>query len=171
MTEARESGATFVLGRDVGSVGRWLRLIVGVCLLGSILWDVIADAPPLGFYGATAMYFVVVTGVYFVAYYLLGEGFFARANAWINTLILVGPPVVVFVLDLGPDAFQVGLWFYVAVSLLVTFVMSYGGCEVVGIPSLILGRKYPVYCPLNAVDAVEKAVAERKARTERKETG
>ena len=117
------------------------------------------------------MYFVAVTGVYLVAYYLLGDGFFARTNAWINTLILVGPPVVVFILDLGPDAFQVGLWLYVAVSLIANFMMSYGGCEVVGIPSLILRRKYTVYCPLNAVDAVEKAVTERKARTNRKETG
>ena len=171
MTEADKWSATSVLGRDAGLFGRWLRLIGGVLLLGGILWDVMADAPPLGFYGATAMYFVVVAGVYLAAYYLLGERFFARANAWINTLILVGPPVVVFVLDLGPDAFQVGLWLYVAVSLIANFVMSYGGCEVVAIPSLILKRKYTVYCPLNVVDVVEKAVAERKARTKRKQTG
>jgi hypothetical protein len=171
MTEVRKSSATFVLGRDVGLFGRWLRLIGGVLLLGGILWDEVADPPPLGFYGATALYFVVVTGIYLVGYYLLSEGVFARANAWINTLILVGPPVMVFVLDLGPDAFQVGLWLYVGVSLIANFVMSYGGCEVVALPSLILRRKYTVYCPMNAVDVVEKAVVERKARTNRKETG
>jgi hypothetical protein len=171
MTEAHKSSARFVLGRDAGLFGRWARLVVGVLLLGGILWDVISDAPPSGFYGATAMYFVAVTGVYLVAYYLLGDGFFARTNAWTNAVILVGPPVVVFILDLGPDAFQVGLWLYVAVSLIANFVMSYGGCEVVGIPSLILRRKYTVYCPLNAVDVVEKAVTERKARTNRREAG
>ncbi len=171
MTEVRKSGATFILGRDAGRLGRWLRLIGGVLLLGGILWDVIADAPPPGFYGATALYFVAVNGVYLAAYYLLGETFFVRANAWINTLILVGPPLGVFILDLGPDALQVGLWLYVAVSLIANFAMSYGGCEVVGIPALVLRRKYTVYCPLNAVDVVEKAVAERKARINRKETG
>ena len=75
MIEARESSAAFVLGRDAGLFGGWLRLIAGVLLFGGIVWDVMADAPPLSFYGATALYFVAVTGVYLVAYYLLGEGF------------------------------------------------------------------------------------------------
>jgi hypothetical protein len=163
MTEARKQASTFVLGRDAGRLGRGLRLIVGVLLLSGILWDVMADAPPRGFYGATALYFVVVTGVYFVAHYLLGEGVFARVNPWISTLILIGPPVAVFVLDLGPDVFQVGLWLYVAASLIANFFASYGGCEIVGFPSLLLGRKYTVYCPINAVDVVDKAIAERKA--------
>jgi len=162
MTEARKSSAAFVLGRDTGLFGRWLRLICGVLLLGGISWAVMADAPPPGFYGAAALFFVVVTVLYLAAYYLLSEGFFAKANSWINTLILVGPPVVVFVLDLGPDALQVGLWLYVAVSLIANFVMRYGGCEVVGIPALILRRKYTVYCPLNAVDVVDKVIGERK---------
>ncbi len=91
MTEARKQASTFVLGRDAGRLGRVLRLIVGVLLLSGILWDVMANAPPRGFYGATALYFVVVTGVYFVAHYLLGEGVFARMNPWISTLILIGP--------------------------------------------------------------------------------
>ena len=77
MTEVRKASETFVLGRDAGLFGRWLRLIGGMLLLGGILWDVVADAPPLGFYGATALYFVVVTGIYLVVYYLLGEGFLA----------------------------------------------------------------------------------------------
>ena len=71
--------------------------------------------------------------------------------------------MAVFVLDLGPDAFQVGLWLYVAASLIANFFASYGGCEIVGFPSLLLGRKYTVYCPMNAVDVVDKAIAERKA--------
>jgi hypothetical protein len=42
--------------------------------------------------------------------------------------------------------------------LIFNFAMSYGGCEVMAIPSLIFGRRYIIYCPWNVVDAVDKVV-------------
>ena len=42
------------------------------------------------------------------------------------------------------------------------FIMSYGGCEVIAIPSLIFGQRYVVYCPWNAVDLVDKVIADHK---------
>ena len=42
--------------------------------------------------------------------------------------------------------------------------MSYGGCEVMAIPSLIFRRRYVVYCRYNVVDVVDKVVADRKDR-------
>lgn len=169
MTDARRSAAVFALGRDAGPLGRWLRLILGIFLLGYLAWDLVIGAPPLGFYGATALYFVAVAGVYLVVHYLLGAAFFARVTPWITTLSVVGPPVMVLVLGLGPDALHLALGLYVAVSLVASSLASYGGCEMVGIPSLVLGRRYTVYCPMNAVDVVDKTIVERKAGFEARE--
>jgi hypothetical protein len=44
--------------------------------------------------------------------------------------------------------------------------MSYGGCEVVAIPSLIFRTRYTLYCPYNAVDVVENALLKGSARNQ-----
>ena len=51
---------------------------------------------------------------------------------------------------------------YLGVSLIFSFFMRYGGCEVMSIPGQIFGSRHTVYCPLNVVDAVEKAVTDRE---------
>jgi Family of unknown function (DUF6410) len=45
---------------------------------------------------------------------------------------------------------------YLSVSLIVAALSSYGGCEVVAFPGLLLRRHSTVYCPLNAIDLVER---------------
>ena len=47
---------------------------------------------------------------------------------------------------------------YFSTSLLFSAFAGYGGCEVVAIPSLIFRRWYTVYCPLNAIDVVERSL-------------
>lgn len=76
---------------------------------------------------------------------------------------LIGPPTLVLALSLGPSAFQLALALYIAISLVFNFVMSYGGCEVMAIPSLVFRRRYVVYCPWNVVDVVDKVIEERSA--------
>ncbi len=171
MSEEHKPGSAFTLGLDAGLFGRWARLVLGALVpLIVIVRQLVTQPPSLGFYGATALYFIAALVLYLAAHYFLGERLFARVNPWITTLILVGPPVVVLVLGLGPEAFQLGTALYIAVSLIFNFAMGYGGCEVAAIPSLILGRRYVIYCPWNAVDVVDKAVAERKGRSERERT-
>ena len=48
------------------------------------------------------------------------------------------------------------------IGAIVSFFMRYGGCEVLSIPGLVFGTRYTVYCPLNAVDVVEKTVIDRQ---------
>ena len=110
-----------------------------------------------------ALYFVATLSAYTAAEFLFGERFFSKINAWLRTVILLGPLVVIFALQLGPHAFHHAILLYVGVSLIVSFFMRYGGCEVMSIPGLIFGTRHTVYCPLNVVDAVEKAVIDRKA--------
>jgi hypothetical protein len=58
-----------------------------------------------------------------------------------------------------PVALRVGMVAYFSASLLLNAAKNYGGCEVLALPSLLLGRWYTVYCPLNVIDAVERRVA------------
>ncbi len=110
-----------------------------------------------------ALYFVATLSAYTAAEFFLGERLLVKVNAWLRTVILLGPLVVIFALQLGPHVFHHALLFYVGVSLIFSFFMRYGGCEVMSIPGLIFRSRHTVYCPLNVVDAVEKAVIDRQA--------
>lgn len=154
----------FTLGLDAGTVGRWSRLILGgIVPLISIGTLLATQQPSPRLFLHTILYFVVILGSYLAVHLFLGDRLFARVNPWISTLILVGPPVLLLALGIGPSAFQLALGIYIAVSLIFNFVMSYGGCEVVAIPTLILRRRYVVYCPWNVVDVVDKVIVERQS--------
>ena len=150
------------LGRDVGMVGRWFRLISGGGLSGYVLYHA-AHASSATEVAELALYFVATLTAYMAAQFFLGERLLVKVNAWLRTVILLGPLVVILGLQLGPDVFHHALLLYVGVSLIFSFFMHYGGCEVMSVPGLIFGSRYTVYCPLNAVDAVEKAVMDREA--------
>ena len=150
------------LGRDVGVVGRWFRLAVGGTLSGYVVYHA-AQSPSAMQVLELALYFVAALAAYMAAEYFLGERLLAKVNAWPRTVILLGPLVVIFALQLGPKVFHHGLLLYFGVSLIVSFFTRYGGCEVMSIPGLIFGTRHTVYCPLNAVDAVEKAAIDRQA--------
>ena len=162
-----ETTSKFTVGLDARLFGRWLRLIVGAIVpLVSIARQFITGPPlSLNFYMAVALYFIVILGVYLAAHYFLGEQLFAKVNPWVSTIILVGPPVVILIFQLGPGAFQLALALYIAISLIFNFIMSYGGCEVAAIPSFIFRRKYVVYCPWNVIDVVENAVVENMSKS------
>ncbi len=150
------------LGRDVGVVGRWLRLIVGGSLSGYVLYHA-ALASPATEVVELALYFAATLSAYTAAEFLLGERLLSKVGAWPRTAILLGPLVVIFALQLGPHVLHHALVLYFGVSLIFSFFMRYGGCEVMSIPGLLFGRRHTVYCPLNVVDAVEKALMDREA--------
>lgn len=155
--------SAFVVGREVGTFGRWFRLITGVyfTLLLTVVPFIADPVPPAetaSFLGAVGLYFLLILGIYVAAFYVLGERVLASVNPWIGTFIFLGPLAVVNAFELGPPALRVALGLYYSVASIFNFAMSYGGCEVVAIPSLIFRRRYTLYCPYNAVDAVENAL-------------
>jgi len=169
------------LGKDVGVVGRWGRLFAGILMvLYSILiiFNVLTESSqPLFFLGSTFLYFILILGVYTAAYHFFGERFFAKAHPWVNTLILVIPAVIgLFWNDsisplIGfelPWAFVLALNIYIGVSLLLQWKTKYGGCEVVSIPGILLGKKYKTYCvAFIPLDYVEKKIVERNEKTDK----
>ena len=145
---------------------------MGALILAPIVEQLLRDSGAsrsVEFYGEAVLYLAGIVVAYLAVYYLLGEKLFARANPWINTLILVGPAIVIAWWNTAissvvgvalPGALSLAFGFYIGISLLLQWKIRYGGCEVVAIPILLLKRRYTTYCiPLVALDAVEKKVA------------
>lgn len=165
------------LGLDVGIVGRWSRFFYGLLILIPLVVDIADDfnssSASLAFYGHVILYFLFILAAYSVVYWFLGERLLAWANPWIGTLIFVGSALVIgfwnFTVapatDLHlPTELIVAMALYIGLSLLVQWRIQYGGCEVVSLPIIFFRRRYPTYCvPLVAVDAVEKAVVDRRS--------
>jgi hypothetical protein len=60
-----------------------------------------------------------------------------------------------------PGWSAVGASLYIGVSLLVEALIGYGGCEIAGIPTLVLRRRYTLYCLFNSADLAERALRDR----------
>ena len=147
--------SSFVIGHDSRAVGRWSRLVLGV--LG--VWWAIARALEVGVLAETGLYVLVIAAAYVAAHRLLGGWVLGRMNPWVGTLLLVGPAIVIPGVPMLPVALRLGMVAYFSASLLLNAAKNYGGCEVLALPSLLFGRWYTVYCPLNVIDAVERRVA------------
>jgi hypothetical protein len=143
------------VGRDLGPVGRGVRLVLGVLGvsfgIGGLVGGEAAGAAP------TLVASVGIAGYYLLAQWLLGERLFARANPWFGTTIML-TPLGVFSAPFMPDPVHHAAGLYVGAMLILTAVIGYGGCEVAALPTLLLRRRYVLYCPLNAVDAPEKSL-------------
>ncbi len=108
------------IGRDVGVVGRWFRLIAGGSLGGYVLYQA-AHASAATEVMELALYFVATLSAYMAAEFLLGARLLSKASAWLRTAILLGPLVVIFALQIGPHVFHHALLLYIGVSLIFSF--------------------------------------------------
>jgi hypothetical protein len=150
--------------------GRWARVGYGLLIAAgsaaSALVGLNRADDPVAFALQTVGYLAAITVAYLAAYWLLGERLFARANPWLNTLILVGPALTVayWNLTLGyalgtelPAPLVLAMLIYIGVSFVVEAAIDYGGCEVVALPILVFRRRYVSYClPVVMIDAAER---------------
>jgi hypothetical protein len=161
----------FVIGRGIGPVGRWSRLLLGLYFLAFLVLNPLYLHPVprdevVTFALTVAGFLLLIAALYFAAFYLVGDVILSRTSPWVGTIIFLGLPTALGLLGLFPRPVQTAFGLYVGSSLILIFFMRYGGCEVVGLPSLLLKRRFTLYCPFNAIDAVERAVTpdERTAR-------
>ncbi|MQA85763.1 MAG: hypothetical protein GEV03_14365 [Streptosporangiales bacterium] len=169
-TEGGRPGLAGVLGRDMGPFGRIVRALTGAWLVLAGVSLALDGGVGVGEVAKIAGYVVAATVLYTAALHLLGERVLAWLNPWTATSVLLAPIVVLAGIDLlvaVPAALFAGLYFYVGLSLLVISVTGYGGCEIVGVPVVVLRRRYVVYCALNAVDAVERPLSGGPRKTAR----
>jgi hypothetical protein len=158
------------VGYNLGTAGRWSRFGLGLLIAAGTMASTLAGhAPgrdPATLLVTTPLAFAGIAAAYLVVYALLGERVFARANPWLNTLILVGPALTIayWNLTLGaalgvdlPASLTLAMLVYVGASLVLESFIGYGGCEVVALPILVFRRRYVTYClPLVLVDRAER---------------
>jgi hypothetical protein len=153
----------FTIGYDLGTVGTWVRILVGVVAsVALVTIDLSSSGPAANFFWETSLWFLGLLGAYTVVYVLLAPNVMSRLNPWVSTVIFYGPVLVLPYIDTLPDAFRIALALYIILSIAVVVFVRYGGCEVVGIPALIVRRRHVVYCPWNTVDIVDKAIEDSR---------
>ena len=165
--QAHAGGEDFVIGYHIGPFGRWARLIFAIYyLVFFVVNPLVLNSQPVGdflpFAGEIALWVLALATIYFVGFYFLGELLLSKMNPWTGTLFFLGLPTLIGLLGWMPHPMQVAFGIYVPLSLILIFFMKYGGCEVIALPSLILGQRYTMYCPYNAIDAVEHGVSPQR---------
>ena len=148
----------FVVGREVGRCGRCTRLVLG--LLGLILigTTVAQSGLSASTIGQMAGGLLLTAALYLILFWQLGERI---AHPWLRTVIFWAPLAFVPFLFLIPWGWGFGVLLYWSVSCLIAALLPHGDCEIVAFPSLLFRRHYTVYCPLNAIDLVERRYAKR----------
>jgi hypothetical protein len=148
--------AGFVIGRDLAPAGRLVRVLAGLLNLAAAAGIARLSAPisPVDAVGVV-LAFLVTASAYTGGIWLLGDRLLPRLDPWLTALVLVAPLGVLFVVPMVPDPVTIGAFLYIAVSQLVQAAIGYGGCEVAGIPTLLLRSRHTIYCYLNCADLVE----------------
>ena len=162
-TYGKHEDGLFVIGDGVGVVGRWSRLFFGLnsliyLVLNPILLNPIPKEELVDFAITRSLALFGVIVVYIVVFHFFSRLLFARLSPWAGTAVFLGLPTLLYILGVMPEWVGLAFGMYIGLSLILTFFMKYGGCEVVALPSMLLGKRYTMYCPLNAIDAVERAV-------------
>jgi hypothetical protein len=139
----------FTIGRQVGVCGRWTRFVLGLLGLVYIGTQVVHLGLSAVLLERLAGSLLLTTALYIVLFWLLGE---RVSQPWLRTVIFWLPAVFILL----PGGWGLGVLLYWSVACLLTALVSYGGCEVVALPSLLFRRYSTVYCPLNAIDLLER---------------
>ena len=142
------------VGRDLLPIGRLMRFVAGAMfIVAAILTGFHLLGSPEQV-GVAIAAFVVSALAYTAVTWLVGDQLFERVGPWLSAIVLVAPATLI--LTFTPSAAILGYDVFLGVSMLVQAAIGYGGCEILGIPTLALRRQYTVYCAMNGGDVVER---------------
>ncbi len=142
-------------------VGRIARLLMGGLLTIHVPASHLVGASP----SLTARVAGVVLGltVFYMLVHLLISKFVPTINPWVGALLAVTPVLLVFLMG-GPPV-RHGVVLFLGVSLLFTGIRGDGGCEVMTLPGMILGKRTHLVCiVLSPLDWVEEKLTGLKER-------
>ena len=149
-------------GIEARPVGRIVRLLMGGLLT--------IHVPASHLIGASPSLTVQVAGVVFglIVFYalvhVLISRFVATINRWLGAVLAIAPVFLVFLMG-GPPV-QLGVLLFLGVSLLLTGLRADGGCEVMALPGMILGKRTHLVCiVLSPLDWAEEKLTGSKERT------
>ena len=144
----------FTIGQQVGGCGRWTRFVLGLLGLAYIGMSVARLGPSAALLSQITISLLLTAALYLALFWLLGE---RVSHPWLRTVIFWFPAAFILL----PGGWGLGVLLYWSVACLLTALLSYGGCEVVALPSLLFRRYYTIYCPLNAIDLIERRYTQR----------
>ncbi len=131
-------------GRTAKPVGRVLRLLTGTALTYHVLAShLISEETTRNLQVAGT---VLGLFVFYTVLHLAISKFVPSINAWLGAVIAVTPVFLVFAL-VGP-AGRLGSLLFIGVSLVATAIRSDGGCEVMTLPGMLMGKRTHLVCIL-----------------------
>ena len=144
-------------------IGRWLRLLLGVCLV-VIALPVYLEAGSA--YNLSSLGLAAGLLVFYLALHYVISRHFRSINRWVGAVLAVTPVFLVWFFGQGRGPLfgqgegGTAAITFLAVSFLVDFLHAGAGCEVMALPGLILGDRTHLPCILlSPVDAAEAARA------------
>lgn len=138
-----------------GFIGRILRLLLGIFFVTevySVYRDVTLEGSLIRLGWSLALVIVyVLVHIYVIKY-------FPKINKVTGSMLAFGPFLAVFFIGYGTPA-ATGALTFLAASLIIAAVRADSGCEVMSIPSLILGKHTHLTCLLfSPIDFIEKKI-------------
>lgn len=157
---ASQTADRTIVGRDVLRLGRWIRLVVGLVIIGLAATTVHHE----GLSGAaigeeTIPAFLGLVAAYTALVRVIGDRLLSRVDGWLAAIVLLAPLAALAPFVSG--AVSMGFTLYIGAGILIQALIGYGGCEVAGIPTLLLHRRYRVYCAFNSMDVAEQWLRDR----------
>ena len=140
-------------GISARPVGRTVRLLMGGALTIHVAASHLIGAAPL----LSVQVAGVVLGltVFYALVHVLISKFVPTINPWLGAVLAVAPVFLVFLL--GGLPVRHGVVLFLGVSLLLTGLRGDGGCEVMTLPGMILGKRTHLVCiVLSPLDWVEE---------------
>ncbi|SCL30255.1 DUF6410 domain-containing protein [Micromonospora inyonensis] len=153
----------FVIGRDVGTVASWFRILYGLIAVAS-LWYRIDKALDGGELVMMVVWFAVIAAIYTAVIWFFGRiDRFQGVSPWIPSALLQ-LPMMLYPMGIGSAPMHQALAVYTTLGVLLCGVARYGGLEVAALPMLLLGRRTVLYSPFNAIDITEQAFRRERTR-------
>lgn len=141
-------------GIRAGRVGRVFRLITGLALVAEGGRHLL---------GSSSRVLMKTGGVIIgeILFYALLHAFIVRVrgriNPWLGAVLAVVPVATVFLLSDAPG--RLGSLLFIGVSLLLTAWRADGGCEVMTIPGMMLGKRTHLVCiAFSPIDWLEERI-------------
>ncbi len=128
-------------GRTAKPVGRVLRLLMGTALTIRAAQQMISGDTTLNLQAAG-----IVLGllVFYTVVHLVVSRFVPSINAWLGAVIALAPAILLFALV--DPSLRFSLVLFIGVSLVVTAIRADGGCEVMTLPGLLMGKRTHLAC-------------------------
>jgi hypothetical protein len=128
-------------GRTAKPVGRVLRLLMGTALTIHAAQHMISGQTTLNLQAAGIVLGLLLL---YTLLHLAISRFVPSINAWLGAVIALAPAILVFALVDASLRFSVVL--FIGVSLVVTAIRGDGGCEVMTLPGMFLGKRTHLVC-------------------------